>query len=470
MLSRLRHWVSDRFGFGPIRENILRRRVPKDPPYAGDGQAMLLLFGIQLATGAVLALYYSPSTTSAYQSVVHITDAVTLGWFIRGLHYWAGGTWMVLLVYHLFRQILVGGYKPPREGTWLIGVLLLVLVVVTGFIGYTLRWDERAVYAIRVALFHFGRVPWIGDDLVALIQGGAEISTLTLTRLYAVHVVIAPLLLGALIAYHVYLIVVRGTTAPTETEVPVETAEEQKQVYKADARSEHRGEEFFPETPARLGGMAVLTFAIVITLTLVLGARELYPRANLITDAFPMEEWWWAWYSALAALLPPWLAPYFYVGFPVLLLAILILLPFVDRGPNRGVRHRPIAAGVVVLCVIGLLYLSSLRRQSPWTAWPQQAPPELPPGVELPERLERGRVLFTTYGCHSCHAVAGDGPAVGPDIARLSDRYSKDALRRYILSPPPEVAMPGYYGRIPPEDLELVVDFCLVAQTFPRGK
>ena len=189
-MSEIARWFIDRFGLREFRDQVLYRRVPKDPWYQGDGEAMLVLFGIQLLTGIVLALSYTPSVLEAYNSVRHITEEQRLGWFVRGLHYWSGGLWVFILFCHLMRQVATGGYKKPREGTWLTGVVLLFLVIAMSFIGYVLRWDERAIYALRVALSIFNEVPWIGQDLVLIIQGGAEISSLTLTRLYAMHVVV----------------------------------------------------------------------------------------------------------------------------------------------------------------------------------------------------------------------------------------------------------------------------------------
>lgn len=470
MSSNWRSWISDRFGLRPIWEHFLLRRVPKTPWYAGSGQAMLLLLGIQLLTGAVLALSYSPSVESAYQSVVYITEVQTLGWLVRALHYWSGGLFVVLIAYHFFRQILVGGYKSPREGSWLIGVLLLFIVVAMSFLGYVLRWDERGLYGIRVALFHFARVPWIGDRLVALIQGGPEITTLTVSRLYAMHVLILPALLVGLVFHHLYLIVLHGTVTPSEKEQPVETVEEQRELYEQDAHSRARGETFFPHTPIRMSPFPIASFLAVLLLAFIVGAPRLYPPTNFVSESFPKEEWWLAWYSGLAALLPSAIASYFYVGFPVLLFIVLVMLPFVDRGPYRGIRNRPIAATVVAICVLAILYLTAVRARSPWTAAQQAQPPSMPPGVQLTERVERGRVLFASYGCNSCHAVAGEGPQVGPDIARLRQRYSLEGIRRYVLAPPPNVAMPSYAGRIPEEDLALVVEFCHVAQTFPRDR
>ena len=462
-------WLVDRFGLREVRDHVLHRRVPKDPWYQGDGEAMLLLFAIQFITGIVLALSYTPTVGEAYNSVHHITSQQTLGWFVRGLHYWSGGLWVVILFWHLMRQIATGGYKKPREGTWLIGVLLLFLVIVTSFLGYVLRWDERGIYGLRVALSIFHEIPWIGEDLVYLVQGGAQISSLTLTRLYAVHVVLVPILLAVLIGYHLYLVVLHGTLASEEMKEPLDTVQEQKEAYERQARHPYRGEYFFPDTVIRLSPIPLATLVTTIALTLMLGPPKLFPRANLTETSFPSEEWWFAWYSGLAALLPPAVASYFHWLFPVVLFVVLAALPFVDRwNDNRGARNRPIAVTCVAVIALAVLYLTAQRMRSPWTAWPRDDPPSVPVGIALTERAERGRVLFATYGCNSCHAVAGDGPQFAPDIARLRQRYSLEGIRQYVMQPPAGVAMPSYAQRMPAAELTLVAEFCHVAQTFPR--
>lgn len=468
MISRLKSWVADRFGWKPIRENALERRVAKGAWYFGDGATLLLLLGVLVATGLVLALTYSPSPDTAYQSVQYITERQPLGWLVRALHYWAAGLMVVMLFFHLFREILVGGYKAPREGTWLVGVGLFFLVLTMSFTGYVLRWDERGVYALRIPLHMFHYVPWIGDQLVLLVQGGLEIGARSLTRVYAIHVLLVPLLLLFLVGFHLYLVMFQGTTSPTERRRPVKTAEEQRAVYDADKHSEERGELFHPQTTAKSGAMALVVFALVVLLALLAGPARLYPEANLVERSFPMEEWWWWWYSGLAALLPPSMAPAFYVLFPILLFLFLVSLPFLDRGPARGVRNRPIAATGVVLSILALLILSDLRRRSPWTGWPQIEPPLIPEGVEITERVEQGRLLFAQYGCNSCHPIAGHGPRVGRDFSQRQGIWSLAEIRSFILRPPPGVAMPSYQGRLAGDDLERVVEFVHAAQTFPR--
>jgi ubiquinol-cytochrome c reductase cytochrome b subunit len=467
-LAAWRRWISDRFGLQEIQAAALDRRVARTPWYYGDGATLTLLFGILIATGAMMTLTYTPSPAEAYESVVHITERQRLGWFIRALHYWSAGLMVVMLFWHLFRQILIAGYKPPREGTWLIGVLLFVGIIIMAFTGYVLRWDERAIYALRVSLHMFHNVPLIGEHLVVFVQGDAEPGALTLTRIYAVHIIFVPLLLMALVGFHLYLVILHGVTSPAERDTPVESAEQQKALYKREANSPERGETFYPETMARSSVFAFIVFALVVILALLLGPQELAPPANLTERAFPAEEWWYWWVSGLIAYLPPRIAPAFVVVFPIVLFVFLMLLPFIDRSPYRGMRKRPVAVAAVIVCIAAVLYLSDMRRVSPWTAWPDEQPPPVPEGFQLPLRAEQGRILFARYGCNTCHPIAGHGPLVAPDLARIRFPFSRAEMRGYILRPPPGVAMPAYEGRISEADLERIVDFIHTAQAFPR--
>ncbi|MCW8139019.1 MAG: cytochrome b N-terminal domain-containing protein [Planctomycetota bacterium] len=468
MLSRAWTWVTDRFGLTPIWEVTLGRRVPKTPWYFGDGAALLLLFTVLVATGAVMTLTYAPSPDAAYLSVRHITEEQPLGWLVRALHYWAAGLMVVMLVWHVLRVVLVAGYKSPREGTWLVGVLIFFGIVVMSFTGYLLRWDERAIHAVRVSLHMFHRVPVIGDALVVLVQGGEEAGSRLLTRLYSVHVIFTPLLLYGLLGLHLYLVLFQGTTTPREREEPVATAEEQRALYAAQKDSETLGEPFFPDTAFQSGVMAFTVLAVVVALAVGVGPAPLYPHANLVEPSFPVEEWWFWWYSALIALLPPAVAPWFVVAFPVALFVAMVALPFVDRSPARGMKRRPLAVVFVIAVVAALAGLSGLRLRSPWTAWPDPAPPPVPAGVVLSPEAEEGRHLFARFGCNSCHAVAGQGRQVAVDLARTERRWSRDEYRRFILKPPDDVAMPRYRGRLTEGELERLLDYVHAAQTFPR--
>jgi ubiquinol-cytochrome c reductase cytochrome b subunit len=468
VVSRLRAWVGHRFGLRLLSETVLERRVPKTSWYQGDGATLLLLLTVLVITGMFMTPTYVPTAEGAYASVQTITHEQLLGWFIRGLHYWSAGLMMVMVFVHVLRQILIAGYKFPREGTWIVGVVLLLAVIIMGVIGYILRWDERAIYALRVAMTMFWRIPAIGDALVVFIQGGETIGASTLPRLYAVHVVFVPLLLLGLVGWHVYLVVLHGVTSKAERCEPVPDLETHAQIETAAKESDDDGEDFHPETTARSGIMAFSVFLLALGLTFGLGPPELEGEANLVAPAFPAEEWWWWWYSGLIALLPPSVAPWFVVVFPLLVFVLLLALPLIDRGPDRGIRRRPFAVLTVVLIVGALLVLSDLRRRSPWTGWPEADPPPQPAAVRLSPEAERGRQLFAVHGCTSCHAVAGHGRRVGPDIARITPPMSSAELAQYILAPPEHVAMPSYRDKLNDEELALIVAYVLVAQAFDR--
>jgi len=467
MFKKAAAWAIDRFGIDTFYQSLLNRRVPKAPWYSGDGSTLMALLGIQVITGCVLALTYSPSTDSAYQSVVYITDQMFLGWFIRGLHYWSAGAMMIMVVFHLLRQIVLGGYKSPREGTWLIGVPLFFGVLFLAYTGYLLRWDERSIYGIRVMLQILGRVPLVGDSLVLFAQGGPSIGPATLSRLYAFHVLVIPLLMFALVGFHLYLIVLKGTMTKGERSTPIDSVSQQREIYKSEADSEEKGETFFPFTMIKTGSMAAIVICLTLSATVLLGPSKLYSEANFTEPSMPAEEWWYWWLSGLIALLPPSIAPSAVVLLPIAVLVFLLALPFLDRSQHRGARNRPLWILFVVAIVAAILLLTDYRRRSNFTAWPDAKLPELPAGMTLPPEAEQGRITFARYGCNSCHAVGKADASFAVDFALLRGQLSREKIREYILNPPAGIAMPSYEGRMTEEQLNAVVAFCHVVQTFP---
>lgn len=467
-MKRWSEWIVDRFGLGPIWENTLNRRVPRAPWYYGDGFTLTLLLGVLLVTGMFMTLTYTPTPDGAYESVRYITEHQVLGAYVRALHYWSAGLMVVMLFFHLSRVLMVGGYKSPREGTYLIGVFLFFFVLLMSITGYILRWDERGVYALKVVLHHLDNVPGIGGYLVLAVQGGADLGARALTRIYSIHVIFVPLTLLALTGFHLYLVIERGITSKVERRVPIYSRKQHEELYKGESESEERGEHFFPETLLNSGMLASLALGVVLLLAIFAGPQELYPEANLTEPTIPREEWWFWWYSTLIALLPPSIAPAVVVGLPILVFLLLIALPFIDRSPHRGFSHRAWIVVGVAVCLAALLILTNIRYESPWTGWPRTAPPALPAGVEITPSAEEGRRLFAVFGCNSCHAVSGDGPSVGPDLANIEDPMDHEDLRSFILSPPEDIPMPSYQGRISEDELQQIVEFVLVAQTFPR--
>ena len=456
-MSKIFAWIEDRFALGPIRKSLLERKVPKSPWYFSDGSTLLLLFGILVGTGCFLALSYSPTPETAYQSVKHITERQPMGWFVRGLHYWGAGLMMVMVWFHLFRVISVGGYKAPREGTWLFGVLLLFCVFMMGFIGYLLRWDERGMYALTLCLHMFQKVPFIGEWLVRLVQGGEELGPLTLSRLYAVHTLFLPFAMVALVGGHLYLVIQKGITTKTEREKPVHSKEEQEEIYQ---KEKEEGEDFHPETTARNAVIGFIVFLVLLGLTLFYGEIPMYPEANMVEPSMPTGEWWWWWYSGIIGLTGHPVVSWFLVLFPPTLFLALVCLPFLDRNPHRNIKKRPFIATALVLSLLTLLAATFARWNSPWTGWPTEELPSIPAELSLTEEGERGRKVFSRYGCTSCHAIAGSGPEVGPDLAGIGVEKTEDEIRQAIISPPQDSSMPlDYQERMTTEELQVLLKF-----------
>jgi quinol-cytochrome oxidoreductase complex cytochrome b subunit len=208
-------WIDERTSMSGGVRWLLFRKVPKGTNWFYTlGSATLFAFLSQAVTGVFLAMYYDPSVTHAYESARHITNDVWLGEFVRGMHKW-GSTVMVILVFlHMARTFFFGAYKYPRELNWIIGVVLLILTMVMSFTGYLLPFDQRSYWATIVGVNINGTGPLVGPFLSDFLRGGAEFGSTTLSRFYAIHMLLVPGGLIALIGAHLYLVARLGTTAP----------------------------------------------------------------------------------------------------------------------------------------------------------------------------------------------------------------------------------------------------------------
>ncbi|MGZ4202134.1 MAG: cytochrome b [Thermoleophilaceae bacterium] len=223
-------WLDERTGTAPFLRAFLFRKVPKGTNwYYTLGSATMFAFVNQAVTGVFLAMYYDPSSTQAYGSIRHIINDVWLGAFVRGMHKW-GATVMVVLVFlHMGRVFFFGAYKYPRELNWIIGVVLLILTMAMAFTGYLLPFDQRSFWATVVGVNINASGPILGPYLADFLRGGAEFGSTTLSRFYAIHMLLIPGLIAALIGAHLYLVAKLGTSAPPwlKAEKARELAEEE---------------------------------------------------------------------------------------------------------------------------------------------------------------------------------------------------------------------------------------------------
>jgi menaquinol-cytochrome c reductase cytochrome b subunit len=209
-------WLDERTGASPFLRGFLYRKVPKGTNWFYTlGSATMFAFLSQAVTGVFLAMYYEPDSVSrAYSSASHITNDVFLGELVRGMHRWGSSVMIILIFLHMGRTFFFGAYKYPRELNWVIGVVLLVLTLMMGLTGYLLPFDQRSFWATIVAVNLNSSGPIVGPYLADFLRVGSEFGPTTITRFYALHMLLVPGLIVALIGAHLYLVAKLGTTAP----------------------------------------------------------------------------------------------------------------------------------------------------------------------------------------------------------------------------------------------------------------
>jgi quinol---cytochrome c reductase cytochrome b subunit, bacillus type len=208
-------WLDERTSLSGVGRWAMFRKIPKGTNWFYTlGSATLFAFLSQAVTGVVLAMYYDPSPTRAYESARYITEQAFLGEFVRGMHKWGATVMVVLIFLHMARTFFFGAYKYPRELNWVIGVALLILTFVMALTGYLLPFDQRSFWATIVANNITASGPLIGPYLGDFLRAGPEFGATTLSRFYAIHMLIVPGAIIALIGAHLYLVAKLGTTAP----------------------------------------------------------------------------------------------------------------------------------------------------------------------------------------------------------------------------------------------------------------
>src|SRR6188472_2593486 len=209
-------WVDERTSLSGGLRWMLFRKVPKGTNWFYTlGSATMFAFLSQAVTGVFLAMYYRPDAAGgAYESVRHITNEVFLGEFVRGMHKWGSSVMVILVFLHMARTFFFGAYKYPRELNWVIGGVLLILTMVMSFTGYLLPFDQRSYWATIVGVNINGTGPIVGPFLSDFLRGGAEFGATTLSRFYAIHMLLVPGAIAAMIGAHLYLVTRLGTSAP----------------------------------------------------------------------------------------------------------------------------------------------------------------------------------------------------------------------------------------------------------------
>lgn len=214
--TRIGDWFDERFDVRIPLQAFLKKPVPKHAIkwYFCLGGITFSLFLIQGVTGILLSLYYRPTTEGAYESILFIMNNVRFGWLIRSIHSWSSTLMIAFCIAHMLRVFITGAYKNPRELNWVAGVALLLLTMAFGFTGYLLPWDQKALWGSTVGSEILGVVPLVGGWLLGLLRAGMEITGLTLTRFYGIHMLVLPLLAFIFLAVHFVIIRRQGISGP----------------------------------------------------------------------------------------------------------------------------------------------------------------------------------------------------------------------------------------------------------------
>lgn len=465
-LQRLLDGFEERTGLFKLLGDLARHPVP---PGTGWwyvlGSATLMCFIVQVVTGIALATRYISATGDAYNVLQYITNDAFLGHLLRGMHFF-GASLMVLMVgIHMIQVFLMGCYKYPREFNWVTGVLLLFLVVSMAFTGQLLRWDQTAVWATVLAAEMLGRTPFIGKYLARFLLGGKTLGGATLSRFFAFHVFFLPACIFAIVAFHLYLVLHDGISAP-----PVRGHKVNPKTYRAEYEKllEERGVPFWPDVAWRDVVVAFIVVMTIVSLAFFVGPPELGgpPNPSLLASD-PRPDWYMLWYFGVLALLPRDMESVFMIGAPLCAVVFLLMVPVLW---NKGERHparRPWAVAAVITIVLAILAFWIEGSRSPWSpkfdAQPLSA--ELVGTTGGPVAI--GAQLFHDKACEFCHTVDGNGGQRGPDLTGVAHRLTVDDIKIRIANGGGN--MPAFAGILTHEEMDDLVAFLESRVTKPSA-
>ena len=369
MSKSLREWVDDRFPLSALwNEHLAKYYAPKNFNFwYYFGSLALLVLVLQIVTGIFLAMNYKPDAHLAFGSVEYIMRDVPWGWLIRYMHAVGASFFFIVVYLHMFRALMYGSFKKPRELIWIFGMIIYVALMAEAFMGYLLPWGQMSFWGAEVITSLFGAIPYVGTGLETWLRGDFNVSDATLNRFFAWHVVAVPLVLLALVVGHIMALHEVGSNNPDGVEIKA----------KKDAHGVPLdGIPFHPYyTVKDIVGVAVflVVFCSVIFFAPTLGGWFLehdnfIPANPLQTPPDIRPLWYFTPFYAILRGIPNKLA-----GVIAMAVAILILffLPWIDRNPIKSIRYRgaafKLALAVFAVTFLLLGYVGGLPA-SPWHA------------------------------------------------------------------------------------------------------
>ena len=402
--DRVGNWLDQRTGIQTAVRNFLYEDIPASSGWRQVfGSVAIFLFLVQAFTGALLAFNYAPTPGDAYNSLRYILTELTGGRLIRGLHHWGASMMIVVVVLHMLQVFLYGAYKKPREATWMVGVVLLLVTLAYGLTGYLLPWDNRAYWGTVVATQIAAQAPLLGPYLARLLGGGGAVGVVTFARFYGLHVLLLPPATLLLMALHVYLVRKHGV-AP----VPGDEMLPAKKFYP---------QQVFKDTVA---------IGVVFAVLFLMAAAVRVPLEQLAdptdTSYTPRPEWYFLFLFQTLKLFSGPLEVVGSVVLPGMAVLALILVPFIDRAQMVKVTRRFAASAFLLLAAIGWGGLTaaavlSTPKEAQTEAVDYSAPTDW---MQLSPEEMAGVAYFRKENCVACHVVGGHGTAVGPDLTKTA--------------------------------------------------
>ena len=453
-------WLDARVRLGAAIRESAAHPVPRRSAswWYVFGSGAFTLFLLQIATGICLALTYVPSANEAYQSLQVLNQEQPLGWFLRALHGWGSNFMVALVLIHMIQVFLFGAFKYPRELTWMVGVILLVVTLGMAFTGQVLRFDQDAYWGLGILTSIAGRVPLIGGQIVQVVLGGPIIAGETLTRFFALHVFVIPGLLIGFVGLHLLMVLKLGIN---EYPMPGRLVNKETYVEEYEAMVAKDGVPFVPVAFQKDLVFAGLLLGAVFFCAAVFGpfGPGGAPDPTII-QTVPRPDYFFLWIFSVAALMPPSMETFALLVGPPVGILLLLLLPLWAGVGEKSWRRRPVAVLVVIFAVLAWAALTRYGRTAPWSpimdAW--SAMPV--PAKDLQGRsavVRQGALVFQAKQCRNCHALGNAGGRRGPALDDVATRLTKDQLFRQVLQGGGN--MPAYGTNLSPAETTALVSF-----------
>jgi ubiquinol-cytochrome c reductase cytochrome b subunit len=461
MAKRVWAWFADRWPFVAVWKAVTVEDVPGGPSiFYSLGSAVLFVFIIQAVTGVIQLFYYVPTVDHAYDSINYLRIQIPLGWLIHGLHYWGAQAMVVLAAIHLSQVFIWGAHMRPREFTWLVGVVNLLLVLTMSFTGAALPWDVKGYWATEVGTSIAGTVPLIGNFLKRLVRGTMGMGQLALDRMFTVHVLIVPALLAVSVLVHLVAFRRKHSAGPW-----------------SEKRRRLRTGPFWPDQMIKDTALASLVLVVLLVLCVWTPAPTTGPADATDQSVQPKPEWDFLFlYQFLKAFKGPW-EPVGTVVFPVLAVLFLFIVPFLSRKGERAPLRRPVGMGLFVAAwaaIIALTISGALSHPGLMKSAKPAAAAAAGPAAKTAAQAgaKAGASLFQSEGCIACHTINGRGGSVGPDLSAEGGKRSAEWLAQQVRDPGshfPHSIMPAFGSRLTSSQVQDLVDYLSSLKGSPSG-